>query len=75
MPQIDNRISLGNLITLIVLMISGIVAFSAVQGKTTANSEDIKDHETRIRVLENVITGSLARIDGRLERLEKELSK
>lgn len=78
MPEIDNRISLGNLIVLIpliALMISGIMAFSAVQGQTTNNGEAIRDHETRIRLLETTLTGSLSRIDARLGQIEKELAK
>ena len=75
MPENDNRISLGNLITLAVLLLSGVLAFSAVQGQTTSNSEAIKDHEQRIRILESTITGSLSRIDARLGQIEKELAK
>lgn len=75
MPEIENRISLGNVITLAVLLISGLLAFSSVQGQTTTHKEKIEDHESRIRVLETTITGSLSRIDARLSQIEKELAK
>lgn len=75
MPQIDNRISLGNVITLAVLLVTGLLAFSAVQSQTTAHGKTLDDHELRLRVLENTLTGGLARIEARLTHIEKELSK
>lgn len=75
MPEIENRISLGNVITLAILLISGLLAFSSVQGQTTSHEKQIDDHEGRIRVLETTITGSLSRIDARLSQIEKELAK
>lgn len=75
MPEIDSRISLGNVITLVVLLVTGLLAFSSVQGQTSAHGEQIRDHEARIRILENTLTGSLSRIDARLMQIEKELAK
>lgn len=75
MPEIDSRISLGNMITLGVLLVTGLLAFSAVQSQTTTQGEQVKDHEVRIRTLENTLTGSLARIDARLGQIEKEVAK
>lgn len=75
MPEIDSRISLGNLITLGVLLLTGLLAFSAVQGQTSSHGDQIKDHENRIRFIEHTLTGSLSRIDARLSQIEKELAK
>ena len=75
MPQIENRISLGNVITIAVLMITGLLAFSSVQGQTASHARELDDHEQRLRVVENAISGGLGRIDERLTAIEKELSK
>ena len=75
MPEIDNRISLGNVITLGVLLLSGTMAFTAVQGQTNAHGEEIKDHEARVRALEATLAGSLARIEQRLITIERGLGQ
>ena len=75
MPEIDKRISLGNIVTIVALLVPGLLAFASVQAQTQNHSERLRDHETRIRIIENTITGSLARIDARLSQIEKELAK
>lgn len=71
MPEIDARISLGNVITLVVLLVSGVLAFSTVQGQTTAQGDQLRDHEARLRILESTLAGQLARIEQRLITIEK----
>lgn len=75
MPEIDRRVSLGNLLTIAALLIPALMAWGALQAQSTSQSEQLQDHEQRIRILENTLTGSLARIDARLSQIEKELSK
>lgn len=71
MPEIDNRISFGNVLTLFVLMVSGVLAFSTVQGQTNLHAEQLRDHEARMRLVESSLAGTLARIEQRLTAIEK----
>jgi outer membrane lipoprotein-sorting protein len=75
MPEIDKRISLGNILTVLALLVPGLFAFATVQAQTSSHAETLRDHEARIRLIETTITGSLARIDARLGQIEKELTK
>ena len=75
MPEIDNRISFGNVLTLFVLMVSGLLAFSTVQGQTNIHAEQLRDHEARVRALEATLAGSLARIEQRLITIERGLGQ
>lgn len=75
MPKIENRITLGNIISVITMLIAVLAAFITMQNQTSAHGKTLDDHEQRVRVLENTLTGSLARIDARLSQIEKELSK
>lgn len=75
MPEIDRRISLGNLLTVAALLIPGLFAFATVQAATSSHAEQLRDHEARIRTIENTVTSGLARIDARLAQIEKELAK
>ena len=71
MPEIDNRISFGNVLTLFVLMVSGLLAFSTVQSRTNLHAEQLRDHEARLRLVESSLAGTLARIEQRLIAIEK----
>lgn len=75
MAEIDRRIPLGNILTILALLVPGLFAFASVQAETSAHAERLRDHEQRLRVLENTITAGLARIDARLGQIEKELTK
>ena len=71
MPEIDNRISFGNVLTLFVLMVSGLLAFSTMQDQTDLHAEQLRDHEARMRLIESSLAGTLARIEQRLIAIEK----
>jgi hypothetical protein len=81
-PMFDPRITFGNLLTMLAMAVAGLAIFFSVQGATASNAEKIarqevtlKDHEARIRIIEGAVSGGLARIDTRLEGIEKELAK
>ena len=73
MPEIRNQITTGNLLQIGAMLVAVVMAFAVVQGQASAASQDIQDHEGRIRVLESVYNNQLARIDERLARIEKGL--
>jgi outer membrane lipoprotein-sorting protein len=75
MPEIEKRISWGNILTIIALAIPGLMVFASVKAETENHAEQLRDHEARIRTIETTITGGLARIDARLSQIEEKLKK
>lgn len=74
-PELDRRISLGNLLTIAALLIPALLAWGALRAETTSASDLLRDHETRLRAMETRISDTLARIDTRLGQIEKELTR
>lgn len=75
MPEIDRRISWGNLLTIAALLIPALLAWGSLRAETTSHAAMLSDHETRLRAMETRISDALGRIDTRLSQIEKELSK
>lgn len=70
MPRIENQISLGNILTIVGLVVAISVAWGAFKAELAQASVIIQDHEERLRVLEDEVIRGLARIDARLSALE-----
>lgn len=73
-PGFRNQISLGNIVQIGAMLVAVSVAFAALQGSTAAQGVVLQDHEVRLRALEATGT-TLARIDTRLEQIEKTLER
>lgn len=74
MPHIENRISLGNILTVLALAVPAIMAFATLNAQAGQNAAQIADHEARLRVIETTISEKLARIDERLTSIEGKLA-
>ena len=70
MPHIENKITMGNILTIVVLMISLAVAWGSLQSQVAQAETQVDDHEARLRVLERDVVQGLARIDERLSNIE-----
>lgn len=70
MPKIEARITLGNLITIGLLIFSVAVAWGNANAQINQAQSEIADHESRLRVVERQVLEGLARIDQRLSNLE-----
>lgn len=73
MPSLENRISLGNILTIIALAVPGIMAWATTSAQVSQNEAELADHEARLRVIETRIGESLSRIDERLSSIERKL--
>ena len=73
MPQIENRISLGNLLTIVALAVPAIMAWATLSAQAQQHAIELADHEARLRVIETRIGETLARIDERLSVIEGKL--
>lgn len=76
MPKVEPRITLGNVLIILqlLLMIWGAsAAYSSLRGAVATASEAITDHEHRIRSLEQLALDRLGRIDQRLIAIERKL--
>lgn len=73
MPELENRISLGNILTIIALAVPAIMAWATLSATASQHSVEIADHESRLRVIETRIGESLSRIDERLSAIERKL--
>lgn len=71
MPEVKNWVSLGNIIQIGAMMVAITMAWANLHSRSNANEEDLRDHEARLRILENYISGTLSRIDERLNSIEK----
>lgn len=71
MPQIENKITMGNILTIVVLIFSIAVAWGALQTQMAQAETSITDHEARLRVLERDVVQGLSRIDERLSNMER----
>lgn len=74
MPHIENRISLGNILTVLALAVPAIMAFATMNAQASQSAAQIADHEARLRVIETTISENLARIDERLGSIEAKLA-
>ncbi len=70
MPKVEARITLGNLITIGVLLVSVAVAWGTANAEINQVQGEIADHESRLRILESRVIEGLSRIDQRLSNLE-----
>mgnify|MGYP001243247663 CR=1 FL=1 len=75
MPEIDRRISLGNLLTIAAVLVPARLAWGSMRAEATIHAAMLSDHATRLRAMETRISDALGRIDTRLSQIEKELSK
>ena len=75
MPQIANSISIGNIITIVSLLFVAGMAWSDATSRIAQVSNEVVDHESRLRVIESKVGESLARIDERLASIERKLNK
>ena len=75
MPQIANSISLGNIITIVSMLFVAGMAWSDTTSRIAQVSNEVVDHESRLRVIESKVGESLARIDERLASIERKLNK
>ena len=73
MPQIENRISLGNILTIVALAVPAIMAWATLSAQVQQHAIELADHEARLRVIETRIGETLARIDERLSVIEGKL--
>lgn len=73
MPQIENRISLGNLLTIVALAVPAIMAWATLSAQAQQQAVELADHEARLRVIETRIGETLSRIDERLSVIERKL--
>lgn len=71
MPQIENKITMGNILTIALLIFSIAVAWGAMQSQMAQAETQISDHEARLRVLEREVVQGLARIEERLGNMER----
>ena len=71
MPQIENKITMGNILTIALLLFSVAVAWGALQSQVAQAETQISDHEARLRVLERDVVQGLSRIDERLSNMER----
>lgn len=71
MPQIENKITMGNILTIALLIFSVAVAWGALQSQVAQAETQISDHEARLRVLERDVVQGLSRIDERLSNMER----
>lgn len=74
MPHIENRISLGNILTILALAVPAIMAFATLNAQASQSAAQIADHEARLRVIETTISEKLGRIDERLTSIEAKLA-
>lgn len=70
MPKLEARITLGNLLTMGLLIFSVAVAWGNANAQINQAQSEIADHENRIRMVERQVLEGLARIDQRLSNLE-----
>lgn len=73
MPPIENRISLGNILTIIALAVPAIMAWATLSAQAQQHAIELADHEARLRVIETRIGETLSRIDERLFAIERKL--
>lgn len=71
MPQIDKRISIGNIIQIATFLVIFAAAYSRISASTEAAANELLDHESRIRVIESTVATTLGRIDERLSNIER----
>lgn len=75
MPQISSQISLGNIITIVSMLFVAGMAWSDTTSWIAQVSNEVVDHESRLRVIESKAGESLARIDERLASIERKLNE
>lgn len=75
MPQIDNRFSLGNLITLATLLVFGAMAWAALDTLSTATAARTAEHELRIRALETREASQIADIKAQLAHMQASIDR
>lgn len=75
MPEIDNRVSFGNLLTIASFAVLVALAWGSLRSESAASQRQVEDHEGRLRTLEQLMVGNLASINERLTAIEEKLAK
>ena len=73
--NLTQSISLSNILSLLVMLVTGAIAFGSLSMTIDAYAETLSDHEARLRVIENNVAPALARIDERLLQLQQQLQE
>lgn len=71
MPEIDNKITSGNLLQVVAMLAAVIIAYATLDARSQAATQKVDDHEERIRLLEKEVLSGIARIDARLSDIER----
>ena len=73
-PEYKNWITSGNVITLAVLLGTGLVAWGVTSTTLTTHAKTLDDHEARLRAMESV-EKKLSIIEYKLDKIEKAVLK
>lgn len=76
MPRIEAKITLGNVAIIAQLLLmwwGAATAYTSLTNAVAQASEEVQDHETRIRSLESLTLDRLGRIEERLIAIEERL--
>jgi hypothetical protein len=71
MPQIENRITAGNLYQIAAMLVGLALAWGSLSSSSAEQTKDIADHEARLRVMEQVVASDLSKIKTQLDRIER----
>lgn len=69
--KIDNKITLGNALTVGTLLVALAGAYAGLSHQSAANARSIEDQEARIRVVEREIASRLATIEAELRIIRR----
>lgn len=67
----NSILNTGTLLQMATLLVVLGITYSTLTHKTDAASQDIADHEQRLRVLENTVLKTLTRMEERLAVIER----
>lgn len=73
MPKVEGRITLGNVLIIVQLLLmiwAASAAYSSLRSAVASAGETVVDHEHRIRSLEQMALDRLGRIEQRLIAIE-----
>lgn len=80
-PEYKNWITSGNLITIGVLVVSGIIAFTVLQTTQAIHAKTLDDHSMRLRAMElgfariEEALKPISRMDDRIRSIEKAVTQ
>lgn len=70
-PEFKNWLTLGNVVQIAAMLVTVAVCYKAIEMQVTSALAMGRDHEIRIRALENEIARSLSTIETRLRAIEQ----